>query len=434
MNKKELQEIRKQLKFDNDKLLLKGIYEAYGKNKDGEASIQFTRLIQEEHLEKEEGELYFDIFKKSLGGTPGKNLQEYGFDFSDPQAKELQQTFFEYKNGSLLQKEVFEELASDLLVKGDYRNSVYITAGVFEYSAPGLSANNEVLEENSVFRFFIVAVSEAKLTEIGLFYNRDANEVMRKVNEEMQIIPSPLDAFFYPSFSGRAADVNHFLYHSKTAKKPNVELIEEYFHIPFVSTAPEQQEGFSKVIAEVFPNGMDARAAMKFHENISDYVRENSEEDSVVMLDKSRIKDLLLSSGAQQENMQFFDASFSKILEDQEVAAVNLMEKGKVSVKAPSISLSVKDDALDHIHTEEINGKVVLVIEMDEGLEVSGLPASLLKPKKTVNVHHAGPEAEDVSNGQTQTVMEESSAANPAAEAKVTEGSEPVIPSELLQH
>ncbi len=300
MNKKELGEIKKQLKFDNDKLLLKGIQEAYGKNRDGEASIQFTRLINPDTLEKEEGELYFDIFKKSLGGTPGKNLLEYGFDASDPQAKELQQRFYDYKNGSLLKEDEFKALANELLKKGDYRNNVYITAGIFEYAAPGLNANNEVLEENSIFRFMIVAVTEARLTDIGLYYSTATNEVARKVNDEMQIIPAPLDAIFYPTFSSRASDVNHFLYHCKSAKSPNIELIEEFFHIPFVSTAPEQTEGFAKVIGEVFPQGMEAGTAMKFHENISDYVSENSQEDSMVMLDKPRIKDLLLASGTIQ--------------------------------------------------------------------------------------------------------------------------------------
>lgn len=395
MNKKELQEIRRQLKFDNDSLLVQGIYEAYGKNKDGEPSVQFTRLIQPDSLEKEEGELYFEIFKKSLGGTFGRNLLEYSFDASDPQAKDLQTSFYAMKNGALLQNDVFETLVRDLLIKGDYRNSVYITAGLFEYAAPGLNAANERLEENSVFRFFIVAVSEARLTDIGLFYSRESNGVQRKINEEMQILPSPLDAFFYPSFSERASDVNHFLYHTKSAKSPNIELIEQFFHIPFVSTAPEQQEGFARVIADIFPQGLNASSVIRFHENLQDYIQENGQEDAAVMVDKSRIRDLLLASGAPRENMQFFDASFSKILEDQDVAAVNLMETGKVSMKAPSISISVRDDALDQIHTEEINGKSVLVIEMNDGLEVSGLPASLLRPKKEVRVLSSEPEASE---------------------------------------
>ena len=43
MNQKELQELKRQFKFDNDKLFLRGIQEAYGKNRDGEASILFSR-------------------------------------------------------------------------------------------------------------------------------------------------------------------------------------------------------------------------------------------------------------------------------------------------------------------------------------------------------------------------------------------------------
>ena len=386
MNKKELNEIKKQLKYENETLYLKGIQEGYGRCNDGEPVVRFTRLIHGDTLEKEEGELFFDIFKKSLSGTYGKNLIEYGFDHSVPESKALQETFFAYKNGSLLIKEEFEQLVKDLLVKGDYRNPVYITAGIFEYAAPALNKNNEILEENSVFRFMIVAISEAKLTEIGLFYNHETNEVQRKVNDEMQIVTPPLDAFLYPSFSGRASDVNHFLYHAKSAKKPNIDLIEDYFHIPFVSSAPEQAEGFAKVIADIFPNGMDTKTALKFHENLANYINENDNEDSMVMMDKTRIKDLLVASGAPDENMRFFDSSFSKILEDQEVAAVNLMETGKVSFKAPSISISIRDDALEFVRTKTIDGRPCLVIEMNDGLEISGLPANLLTPAKAIRV------------------------------------------------
>ena len=386
MNQKELQEIRRQLKFENDRLHLIGLMEAYGKNKDGEASIKYTRSIDPELLEKEEGELYFEIFKKSLGGTFGKNLQEYTLDSSLPEQSALKNQFYNYKNGSLMQEKEFNQLVTTLLEQGDYRNSVLITAGVFEYSAPGLSANNEILEESSSFRFFIVAVSESKLTELGLIYSQMDNSVMRKVNTEMQIVPGPLDAIFYPSFSGRSSDVNHFLYHSKTAKHPNVDLIESYFHIPFVSTASEQSEGFAKVITDVFPQGLEAATVMKFHQNVADYIEENSQEDAQVMVDKNRVRDLLIASGADASSMNRFDSSYTSILEDQELAAINLMEKGKVSLKAPSISISVKDDGFEHIRTEEIDGRRCLVIEMDEGLEISGLPANLNAPKKEVHV------------------------------------------------
>lgn len=404
MNKKELNEIKKQLKYENETLYLKGIQEGYGRCNDGEPVVRFTRLINGETLEKEEGELFFDIFRKSLSGTYGKNLIEYSFDHNVPESKALQETFFAYKNGSLLLKEEFEQLVKDLLVKGDYRNPVYITAGIFEYAAPALNKNNEILEENSVFRFMIVAISEAKLTEIGLFYNHETNEVQRKVNDEMQIITPPLDAFLYPSFSGRASDVNHFLYHAKSAKKPNIDLIEDYFHIPFVSSAPEQAEGFAKVIADIFPNGMNTKTALKFHENLSDYIDENNNEDSMVMMDKTRIKDLLVASGAPDENMRFFDSSFSKILEDQEVAAVNLMETGKVSFKAPSISISVRDDALEFVKTKIIDGNPCLVIEMNDGLEISGLPANLLAPSKTVQIQQPSTYQEPQDQSQDEQI------------------------------
>ncbi len=377
MNQKELQELKRQFKFDNDKLFLRGIQEAYGKNRDGEASILFSRQVNPDFLEKEEGELYYDIFKKSLAGQFGKNLMEYAFDKANPQSLDLRDTFLGYKNGSLLQDVLFTELVQDLLVKGDYRNPVYIVAGVFEYAAAELNANREDLGDNSVFRFVLVAVCEAKLTNLGLIYNNHDKEVRRKINEEMEIVSTSLDAFLYPVFTQRRTDLNHFLYHTKSAKNPNISLIEEYFHIPFTSTAQEQQDGFAKVIEDAFPDGLSSQVAMKFHENLSEFVNEGSQEEGVVMINKRQIKDLLASSGLGASALQEFDRSYQTILEDQEVAAINLLEKGKVSLKAPSITINVKDDALERIQAKEVDGKYCLVIEIDEGLQISGLPANL---------------------------------------------------------
>lgn len=370
--------MNKSLKKDqNEKLLLKGIHEAYGKSRDGEASILFTQQVNPDFLEREECDLYFEIFKKSLAGQFGKNLMEYDFDKSNPQSLALRDEFVGYKNGSLAQDILFKELVEKLLVQGDYRNPVYILAGSFEYAAGELNANREDLEDASIFRFVIVAICEAKLTNLGLIYSNRDNEVRRKINEEMEITPSPLDAFLYPLFTQRRSDLNHFLYHTKSAKTPNVSLIEEYFHIPFLSSAQEQQEGFIQTIQEAFPDGLPSEVAMKFHENLSEYVAESLQEESVVMVDKRRLKDLLANSGIKEPGLQEFDRSYSHILEDQEVAAANILEKGKVSLKAPSITINVKDDALERIQAKEVDGKYCLVIEIDEGLEISGLPANL---------------------------------------------------------
>ena len=208
----------------------------------------------------------------------------------------------------------------------------------------------------------------------------------RKINEEMEIAPAALDAFLYPVFTQRRTDLNHFLYHTKSAKNPNIALVEEYFHIPFISTAQEQQDGFTKVIETVFPDGLPSQVAMKFHENLSEFVNEGSQEEGVVMINKRQIKDLLANSGAKAEALQEFDRSYQDILEDQEVAAVNILEKGKVSLKAPSITINVKDDALERIQAKEIDGKYCLVIEIDEELQISGLPANLSTSQKEVRV------------------------------------------------
>ena len=63
MNKKELNEIKKQLKYENETLYLKGIQEGYGRCNDGEPVVRFTRLIHGDTLEKERSEEIVKLIK-----------------------------------------------------------------------------------------------------------------------------------------------------------------------------------------------------------------------------------------------------------------------------------------------------------------------------------------------------------------------------------
>lgn len=79
-----------------------------------------------------------------------------------------------------------------------------------------------------------------------------------------------------------------------------------------------------------------SKPAIQFHRNVSDFIQEGTEEDAVVKVDKARVHDLLDASGAMAENMEHFDSAYTRILEDQELAAVNLVEKRQSQPEIPS--------------------------------------------------------------------------------------------------
>jgi hypothetical protein len=379
MNKQEVQEIKRQFKADNDKLRIITIGEAYGLSNGENRKILYSGIKDFSLLDNDEAELYLNILKKSLSGTFGKNLLEFEFEAAGENS--MRKRLYDLKSKDALEPEEVESLAAAVLEQGDYRNSVLITIALCEYSAPNLNANKEELEGNSFYRFLVISVSNAKLTEIGLYYNRAENQVMRKVNDEMQILNKPCDALLYPAFSQRASDVNHILYSFQNASKPNIALIEDFLQIPFDTSASEQSEGFAKVISAAFEERLQPETAIALHKEISELIEQQSEEEGCISLEKKQIGDLLENAGADQKSLERFHEVYTEVMEDAPVYANNLTEKGKVSIKTPSISLVIKDDGLDCFSTTVENGKRIIRLEIDDEMLLSDLPVFIRENK-----------------------------------------------------
>lgn len=384
MNAKELSEIKKHLKWDDSAMNIICLQEAYGKNGDEGAKLFCRRSVDFSLMDEEEGRLYLEILKKSLSGTLGKNLMEFRFETGGSQESEtsVRARLYNLKNGDLKDEKIFEELALEILAKGDYRNPVHITGVLCEYAAPDYNSAGEVNEGSSSFRFLILAVCQARLTEIGLIYSYADNEIKRKINDEMEILPSPLDALLYPVFTERASDVNHILYHCQKPKTPNIDLIENFLSIPFDKTAPEQSDAFQALMAASFENRLDSGKAIRMHNQISEAIAAKSQEEGVVRFDQSDLRQIIELSGADDKTLELFDDLYPTVVEDQTINAVNTTEKGKLTIKAPSLSISVRDDALARVKTMEVDGQPCLVIALEDDMEIGGLPVSLSTVRK----------------------------------------------------
>lgn len=88
MNKKEISEIKKQFTPDNCAITrICGCYVDGEKNKKAEISDAFLSLPEEDRFK------YFDIFRKALSGTVGKNLINMDFPL-DAEMPDGPQRFF----------------------------------------------------------------------------------------------------------------------------------------------------------------------------------------------------------------------------------------------------------------------------------------------------------------------------------------------------
>ena len=136
MNKKEVLEIRKQFTPANCAITrICGCYVDHEKNKKLESKEAFLSLPEEEAFK------YFDIFKKTLSGTMGKNI----LDITLPRDAEMpggaQEFLLKLKNSKLEDNMLLEEFYDKVIASYIYEENYYIILIHAMYDIPGKSSD-----------------------------------------------------------------------------------------------------------------------------------------------------------------------------------------------------------------------------------------------------------------------------------------------------
>ena len=110
MNKKEISEIKKQFKPENCSLTrICGCYVDAEKNKKAILKEAFLALPEEESFK------YFEIFRKALSGTIGKNLLNMDFPLQQEQPGGTQEFLLRLRNSQLKNDALIEEFYDKII-------------------------------------------------------------------------------------------------------------------------------------------------------------------------------------------------------------------------------------------------------------------------------------------------------------------------------
>jgi hypothetical protein len=121
MNKKEVLEIRKQFTPANCAITrIAGCYVDHEKNKKMESKSAFLSLPEEEAFK------YFDIFKKTLSGTMGKNMLNMEFPIDQEMPGGTQEFLMKLKASKLEDDMLLEEFYDKVIATYEYAENYYI--------------------------------------------------------------------------------------------------------------------------------------------------------------------------------------------------------------------------------------------------------------------------------------------------------------------
>lgn len=374
MNNNELKEIRSQFKKTNKNFTISRLATAYVVPKIPQTEVPVLEIRDWDDFREAEQEIYLSIFKKALSGKMGKNLMEYVFDREAGEENEYQKKLYSLNQEALSNEEGVKEFLQQVMDNTGYAGKYLITIASCEYAVPELDKNGEVLPDGnrSSFRFLLLCTNPVDLTDIGLFYNQETEAMEKKVDEDMHVLPAVMDAFMFPVFADRAADISRMLYYTAKPKSPNEELILSLSGKEAEMPYDREQDSFSTLLQDLAQEELSFGLVRDVYQNIRGMI-EDSEENEAFEISKPQMKELLADSGLSAGKLERFSAVYDHCVGEDELRPINMMDTQKMTVKMPDIQVSVKKEAAGKVRTEVVDGKRYLMIEMDEGLQVNGL-------------------------------------------------------------
>lgn len=370
MTRKELNEIKSQYTLEDCGILrLCGCYVDGERNKITQFNENFLNLPEEEKHK------YFDIFKKTLSGTPGKNLVDMKFNV-DAYADEGARTFLmNLRDSGLKDDRLLNEFYDRIINNYSYVGNYLILLINQVYDIPAVTTDNIEMDDASdeVYSYILCSICHVNLSKPGLGYDEEDNNFHDKKQNHMVDVPDV--GFLFPAFNKRSADEDMTLFYTKDVSEFEDGLIDCLLDCAVPLPAKQQKETFTSLVNEALGEEADLEIVKNIHENLEQIIEEKKEESPApVMLDKTEMKDLLEKSGVKEEKLENFEEHFEMAAgEHGKLVASNVSSGKKFEVKTPDVVIKINSDKTDIVSTQIIDGRQCLVIQIDERLEVNGI-------------------------------------------------------------
>lgn len=372
MNKKEISEIKKQ--FTNEKSVITricGCYVDNEKNKRTEIKEAFLSIAEEESFK------YFEILKKTLSGTVGKNLLNMDFPLEQEMEGGNQEFLMKLRKSELKDDELVEKFYDKIIEHYDYPSNYYIILVYGSYDIPGKSSDNLEMYDASdeVYNFILCSICPVNLSKAGLFYNTETNNIEDRVRD--WLVEMPDLGFLFPVFNDRSTDIHSILYYTKNSETMRSLFIEELFGCVTPLTAKTQKDSFQTLIQETLGDECNYDTVVSIHEKINEIIEEQKDSPEPVMLTKTEVKHIFEDCGVEEEKLEDFEEKYELAAgSDSSFVASNITSTRKFEVKTPDVVVQVTPERAELIETRVIDGRKCLVIPMEGNVSVNGIPVN----------------------------------------------------------
>lgn len=367
MNRKELTELRRRLRAED--AAITQIFGCYV-NSLHQIISEFT--VSTALMNETESGMYFDLIRKAISGTTGKNLVTIPLERGGDHQRLLNDVrVYGAKDGATRER-FFEKIIESAGMEGNF----LILLAHDSYDVPVRSASGEQDRDASsaVFTYFVCAVCPVIDAEAQLAYS-SAEQAFHS-NTVGQTVGPPVCGFLYPSFADRSSNLDKTLYYMKNAAEPHDELVEALFGTERPMMDAERREAFSDALAEATEGACAFTAVQSLYQAMRDKTEElkASENPEMDMLRPGDLQDILEEGGLAGEKAAVFAAAFGEAVgKNARLMPSAVMDSGRFQVAAPEVRVTVSPELAPLVKLRTIDGKRYILIPTDGGVEVNGI-------------------------------------------------------------
>ena len=377
---------------------ISGCYVNGEKNKVVQFADTFLTLPEEDRFK------YLELFRKCFSGTRDKNLlllrqeqihrDDHSGDMTTEEVKLLQALV----ETDLKDEDTLQEFYDRVIEHYNYIDNYLILLARQDYDVPGKTLDGMSLDDASeeVYRHVVCAICPVKPTKPGLGYDPAVNAFHNLTTG--QIVGAPMNGFLYPAFIDRSQDPDHILYYTKDSVDIRAQFANAVLGGITPLAAAGQKNVFTTLLTDTLEEDIELETVLQIQENLQNLVKEKKEEQESPVLKKDDVCRILRESGIEEEKLkdmdQRFDEAFvfdpgtdeeSKEAENGEeqtempepekvFVASNLIPGRKLEVKNADFTIRINTDRTELLETRVIDGKKCLLIELEDGVYVNGIP------------------------------------------------------------
>ncbi len=378
MNTKEIGEIRRRQKRERSNMT--HIYGCYV-NDNKEIISQFKQSVG--MMSENEAEKYFALFRRSLGGTIGKNLIDVSFSTAQvaggsPEHKLL----MDLRNSKLQDEQLREQLCRKIIDSLSMDESYVILLGSETYDVPFKSREGEMQADSSEesYTYLMCAICPVKQTKATLHYIPETREF--RDGNMVNVITAPEIGFLFPAFDNRSTNIYNALYYNKNVKDNHEALATAIFNAPIPMAANSQKQSFAALLSNSLEEECSMDVVQSVHEQLCQQIAMHKESRvaDALLIDKAQVKDTLEGCGVSEGRIAKFSIDFDETFGfEAQLHPKNIIDDKKIEIATPDVIIKVAPDRGDLVETRVLGGVEYILIRADESVEVNGVDIAIGK-------------------------------------------------------